>query len=77
MCKKKNKKTYLLYSSIATLFDGIRAVSIDYPSSKSCAEMAANLLSRAYDLFGHCHRRYNSSHCMSDKDITDLGKVMT
>ncbi len=52
-------------------------MSIDYPSSKSRAEMATSLFSQAFDLFGQCHRGYNSSQYMSDKDITDLGNILT
>ena len=62
-------------ASITTLCDGTRAVSINYPSSKSCAEKAANLFMEAFDFFGHCHRGYNSSHYMSDEAVTDLGNV--
>ncbi len=62
-------------ASITSLCDGIRAASITYPSSKSCAEKAANLFMEAFDLFGHCHRGYSSSHYMNDEAVTDLGNV--
>ncbi len=39
--------------------------------------MAANLFSKAFDLFGHCHKGYNPSHYMSDEDITGIGNILT
>ena len=34
----------------------------------------ADVLSSAFELFGHCHRGYNSSKYMTDEDIDQLGK---
>ena len=34
----------------------------------------ADVFSSAFELFGHCHRGYNSSKYMTDEDIDQLGK---
>ena len=59
-------------ASITTLCDGIRAVSMDHPFSKTSAEKTVDLFAVAFDMFGNCHR---ASHCMSDKDIDELGNI--
>ncbi len=41
----------------------------------SSAEKMTDVFTRAFDLFGSCHRGYNSSHCMAEKDIDDLGNI--
>ena len=48
---------------------------MDHPSSKTSAEKTVNLFAVAFDMFGNCHRGYNSSQCMSDKDIDELGNI--
>ena len=48
---------------------------MDHPSSKTSAEKTVDLFAVAFDMFGNCHRGYNSSHCMSDKDIDELGNI--
>ncbi len=75
--KKRTKNTFVLLKpdSITILFDGIRAVSIHHPSMTSSAEKMTDIFTRAFDLFGSCLRDYNSSHCMAEKDIDDLGNI--
>ena len=75
--KKRTKNTFVLLKpdSITILFDGIRAVSIHHPSMTSSAEKMTDVFTRAFDLFGSCHRGYNSSHCMAKKDIDHLGNI--
>ena len=69
-------KTYLLiHSSITSLCDSIKKVAADYPCAQSQANSIANKFAQAFELFGKCHRGYNSSHCLSNEDIDQLGKL--
>jgi len=55
------------------LFGNFKAVAENHPSSKVSAEKNAGVFAKAFNLFGNCHRGYNSSHYMSDGDIDELG----
>ena len=48
---------------------------MDYPTIRTLADKTANTFAMAFELLGKCHRGYNSSVCIKDKDIDELGKI--
>ena len=46
---------------------------MEHPTVKTLADKATNTFALAFELFGKCHRGYNSSH-MTHEDIDELGK---
>ena len=47
---------------------------MEHPTVKTLADKATNTFALAFELFGKCHRGYNSSQCMTHEDIDELGK---
>ncbi len=54
--------------------DGVRNIGKDYPSITARSDKTASKFALAFEHFGECHRGYNSSVCMKEKDIDALGK---
>ena len=48
---------------------------MEHPTVKTLADKATNTFALAFELFGKCHRGYNSSQCMTHEDIDELGKI--
>ncbi len=54
----------------------LRQVASSYPPIQEGANQVATKFAAAFTLFGKCHRWYNSSRYMSDKDIDKLGNYI-
>ena len=65
---------FLQPASISILCENISWVASSYEAVQPDAAKVTETFSKAFLLFGQCHRGYNSSHYMSDADIDELGK---
>lgn len=68
------KLIFIQTKNITVLCDSIRQAATPHASIAQAANEMADTFAQAFELFGRCHRGYNSSTCLTDGEIDTIGK---